>query len=341
MRTPSGKRVERVRSRGAGIALLALLLVGCGSEPERAGEPGAEPVLVETFGVALEVVQDSYEAVGTIRPRTSAKLASQVMAAIESVAVEPGDAVEAGQQLAALDDRDLRAEYDRARADYDRFRLLLEKNAVTQAELDVVESRFRVARAALSYSDIRAPFAGVVVRKLCDAGDMAVPGKVLFEIEAANAFRVEALVPERFGRFALVGTPTQVSVDASGERCSGSIGEVVPGAQAETRSILVKIDAACRGSLQSGGFARARLSVGERSVISVPQAALQRTGQLQYVYVVRDGRAVMRLVKPGPARGERVEVLSGLEPGDRVIVHAERELSDGQPIRERAQGGSG
>jgi RND family efflux transporter MFP subunit len=317
------------------------LLVGCGSEPESTGEPRGEPVLVEIFGVALEVVQDRYEAVGTIRPRTSAKLASQVMATIESVAVEPGDAVEAGQQLAALDDRDLRAEYDRARADYERFRRLLEKNAVTQAELDVVESRFRVARAALSYSEIRAPFAGVVVQKLCDAGDMAVPGKTLFEIEAANAFRVEALIPERYGRFALVGAATEVRVDASGERCSGSIGEVVPGAQAETRSILVKIDAACGGPLQSGGFARARLPVGERSVISVPPAALRRTGQLEYVYVVHDGRAAMRLVKPGPARDERVEVLSGLEPGDRVIVRAEREISDGQPIRERAQSGSG
>ncbi len=329
------------RSCGAVVALFALLLVGCGNDPESVGKPDAEPVLVETLGVALEVVRDSYEAVGTIRPRTSAKLASQVMATIESIAVEPGDAVEAGQQLAALDDRDLRAEYDRARADYERFRSLLEKSAVTQAELDVVESRFRVARAALSYSEIRAPFAGVVVQKLCDAGDMAVPGKVLFEIEAANAFRVEALIPERFGRFALVGTPTEVSVDASGERCNGSIGEVVPGAQAETRSILVKIDAACDGPLQSGGFARARLPVGERSIISVPLAALRRTGQLEYVYVVYDGQAAMRLVKPGPARGDRVEVLAGLESGDRVIVHAARELADGQPVEERAPGGSG
>jgi RND family efflux transporter MFP subunit len=340
MRTSQSKPSALDRSCGIAVALLALLFASCGSEREGAERPDAEPVLVEAFGVALEIVPDTYEAVGTIRPRTSAKLASQVMATIESVSVEPGDVVEAGQRLAGLDDRDLRAEYDRARADYERFRSLLEKNAVTQAELDAVESRFRVARAALSYGEIRAPFAGVLVKKLCDAGDMAIPGKVLFEIEAANAFRVETLVPERFGRFAFVGAPTEVSIDASGERCSGSIGEVVPGARAETRSILVKIDAACSEPLRSGGFARARLPVGERSAIAVPPAALQRTGQLSFVYVIRDGRAAMRLIKTGPALDERIEVLSGLEPGDRVIVRAARELADGQPVAERAPVGA-
>ncbi|MDH3520758.1 MAG: efflux RND transporter periplasmic adaptor subunit [Myxococcales bacterium] len=336
MRVAKRRRGAQRRSRGAGIALLALWLASCGGEDAGAGRSPGAPVSVETFEVALDVVRDSYEAVGTIRPRVSAKVASQVMATIESVAVEPGDAVAAGQLLAALDDRDLRAEYDRARADHDRFRRLLEKNAVTQAELDAVESRFRVAQAALSYAEIRAPFAGIVVQKLCDAGDMAVPGKSLFEIEGANAFRVETPVPERFGRFVSVGTPTEVSIDATGERCSGSIGEVVPSADAKTRSVLVKIDAACREPLQTGGFARAHLTVGERPALTVPPAALQRTGQLTFVYAIRDRRAAMRLVKLGPALGERVEVLSGLEPGDRVVVHAARELADGQLVEERA-----
>jgi len=336
MRPSRSQRRAPQRACATGVALLAFVLQGCGSEHDAAKESKAEPVSVDAIDVALEVVADTYEAVGTIRPRTSAKLASQVMATIESVAVEPGAAVEAGQPLARLDDRDLRAEYDRARADYERFRRLLEQNAVTQAELDAVESRFRVARAALSYSEIRAPFAGIVVHKLCDVGDMAVPGKGLFEVEAANAFRIETLVPERFGRFAFVGAPTEVIIDASGEHCSGSIGEVVPGARSDTRSILVKIDAACREPLRSGGFARARLPVGERSAIAVPRAALRRTGQLSYVYVIRDRRAVMRLVKNGSALGDRIEVLSGLEPGDRVIVHAARELADGQAVEDRA-----
>jgi RND family efflux transporter MFP subunit len=340
MRTSRWRRRALRRVCATGLASLALQLASCGSEREGTGQATAEPILVDAIAVSLEVVPDTYEAVGTIRPRTSAKLASQVMATIESVAVDPGDAVEAGQSLARLDDRDLRAEYDRARADYDRFRRLLEQNAVTQAELDAVESRFRVARAALSYSEIRAPFAGIVVHKLCDVGDMAVPGKALFEVEAANAFRIETLVPERFGRFAFVGAPTEVIIDASGEHCSGSIGEVVPAARAKTRSILVKIDAACRELLRSGGFARALLPVGERSAITVPHSALRRTGQLRYVYVIRDGRAAMRLVKTGLARADRIEVLSGLEPGDRVVVHAARELSDGHPVEARVPDGA-
>lgn len=316
------------------VALLfAVSMSACGGEGERTAAPASTPLGVTTVVVAKESRPEIYVATGTVRSRMQASVAAQVMGAVRELHVDAGDKVESGTLLARLDDRDLRAEYERAKADFQRARALLAKQALTRAEFDAVESRFRIAEAGLSYTEIRAPFAGVVAAKLCDVGDMATPGKQLFTIERTDAFRIETPIPERLVERVSVGDAAEVTIDASQRQCSGTVGEVVPAVDPATRSFLVKVDLTCADGVRSGAFARVRLQVGQHTAVSVPSTAVHRRGQLTYVFVARGGRAEMRLIKPGSVDGDALEVLAGLDPGETVIVEADGVLADGIPVR--------
>lgn len=306
---------------------LACAAAAAGAEdPERAIE-------VEAQTVALQPLAETRELPGTVRARTSATIAAQVMGTVTDVAVRAGDKVAAGQELARIRDRAAAAELERARAELRRYEALLAKQAVTRAEHEAVLARFRVAEAAAGHARVVAPIAGIVAQRLVDPGDLASPGKPLLVLEQTGGWRLEAEVPERLGDLIAEGDALAVRIDASGEQCAGTVAEVMPAADPSTRSFTIKIDLECRQSLRSGSFGRALLPLGERSAIAVPATAVRERGQLTYVFVVDDGRARMRLVRTGRLDGASVEILSGLAAGDRVVVAAAGELSDGQPLR--------
>jgi RND family efflux transporter MFP subunit len=323
-----------MRTRSFIIAACLLgLSVGCGRH--KTAEAKSPAVKVQTLEVQLQRAPEIYEAAGSVRAKLTATVSPRVMATIQQISVKAGDSVLAGAELAKLDDRVIRAEYDRAKADYERFKNLLEKEAATRAEFDAVQSRYRTAEANLSYADITAPFDGVVGQKLCDVGDLASPGKALFVIEQPSDFRLETQVPERFAGVIGVGKSVHVLIDATGEKCAGIIGEVDSAGDPASHTFVVKIDLQCQQALKSGQFGRAQLLIGERTGTFVPRAAVHERGQLTYVLVAADGTARMRLVKTGQEYLDLVEALSGLQPGDRVIVSADGEVADGQRVEAR------
>jgi len=317
--------------KSASLLLAALALAGCGHKNDVARTP-PHAVAVQTLVVDLQHTPEIHEVAGTVRPKLAATVSAKVMATIKEITVKAGDPVTAGQLLAQLDDRELVAEFDRAKAEFERVKALLEQNVAARSEFDAVNARYRVAEAALSDARVAAPFDGVVANKLCDVGDLAAPNKPLFVLEQQDAYRLEARVPERYAAAGAVGKSVHVVIDATGEKCTGTIGESEPAADAVSRSFLVKIDLQCRQPVKSGMFGRAQLLIGERPALFVNKSVVHRNGQLTYLFVAADGRAQMRLVKPGKTYLDLVEILSGIDPGERVIVSAQGNLGDGQPI---------
>jgi RND family efflux transporter MFP subunit len=313
------------------VILLAAALAGC----ERPATPPAElaPVKAEVVGVQLQKVPDIYEVVGTVRPRVGATVSSKVLATIQQIPVKPGDVVKEGAVLAQLDDREMRAAFERAQGDYERAKKLLDEGVATAAEFQSAEERYRLAKATLSYATITAPYAGIVADKLCEVGDLASPGKPLFTIEQTDAYRLEAYVPDRFAGAVPVGATVHVIVEAVNGECDGTVGEVVPASDPVSRSFLIKVDLHPRKPLKSGLFGRAQIVVGERTGLFVPKTAVQERGQLTFVFIARDGRAQMRLVKTGKPFGDKVELLSGVEAGEQLVVGASGELADGRRIQ--------
>lgn len=310
-----------------------LILFGCKRDSGQSVVDTAPPIKVQTLVIEPKTIPDTYDVVGTVRPKVSATIAAKLTAVILTVSVKPGDTVKAGAPLAQLDDREARAEFERAQSEFDRFKSLLEKQAVTRQEFDAIEARYRVAKAALSYAAITAPFDGIVAEKLCDVGDLAMPGKALFSVEQPTEFRLEAFVPDRFSEVVKVSTPVRVAVESVGGESDGVVGEVIPASDPMSHSFLVKVDLRSPKPLKSGMFGRALLTVGERTGYFAPKSAVKERGQLTFVYVVSEGRAQMRLVKTGKTVGDQVELLSGVNAGDKIVTTIDGEIMDGRRVR--------
>ncbi len=233
--------------------------------------------------------------------------------------------------------------------DETRARVAQSDAGIRQAQAAIIQSRAAVnqaesgvtsASASESYGTVIAPFDGIVVQKLAYEGEMAAPGTVLLKVENPDRLQLEIAVPEDNLRFVRVGQPVNVQVEAANQTLNGTIGQIVPAADANSRSFLVKIPLNNSGRLISGMFGRIALPVGgKQETILIPTNALIQRGQLQGVYVVEangsQSMAVLRWVKTGQQRDGQVEIVSGLVTGDRIITSNIGQLSDGQPIAMR------
>lgn len=217
---------------------------------------------------------------------------------------------------------------------------------IRQAQAAITQSRAAVNRAesgvtsasvSESYGTIIAPFNGIVVQKLAYEGEMAAPGTVLLKVENPDRLQLEISVPEENLRFVRVGQPVQVRIDAVNQTLNARIEQIIPVADPNSRSFLVKIPLHNSGKLISGMFGRIALPLGgKQETILIPINALIQRGQLQGVFVVNTNdthsTAVLRWVKTGQQREGQVEIVSGLMTGDRIITSNIEQLSDGQPI---------
>ena len=195
----------------------------------------------------------------------------------------------------------------------------------SQAEAVVVE-----ARTVMGFTKIRAPFDGLITAKLVDAGAMAAPGVPLLIVEDPSRFRLEAMLDESQIGAVRLGASIPVVLDSlGGETITGKVVQIVPAADPASRSFTVKIDLPTNPQIRSGLFGRARFPRGQRESILVPQTALLHRGQLDAIYVVgKDEIASLRYVTLGKPSGSDVEVLSGLDSGERLVAQpADRELS--------------
>lgn len=250
------------------------------------------------------------------------------------------------QAIAAAD-----ANYALADATMKRYQSLYDKKSVSPQEYDEVKTKLEAAKAQrdaaqagslqaeagvsqsatmVGFTKIRAPFDGLVTAKLADTGAMAAPGVPLLAMEDPSRFRLEANVDESQIGAVKIGEAVPVVIDSlGGQEIAGKVVQIVPAADPASRTFTVKIELPANAMIRSGVFGRARFPRGQRESLAVPQSALLQRGQLDAVYVVnKDGVATLRYVTLGKPSAGNVEVLSGLENGDRVVAEASgRELS--------------
>ena len=291
------------------------------------------------------LLPDANEAVGTAAPLLSSTLSTKLMATVSAVHVQVGDAVRQGQLLVTLDVRDidarsaqasgnlLGAEAMLAEAELNavRMRALFADSAAPRAQLDAAEAALSRARAGVAgarggvaeadanrdYGAVRAPFAGVVTQRMVDPGAFAAPGAPLVVVQQSGTLRVTALVPPAAALQVQRGTTIRVSIE--GVDATGTVEGVVaaPSGGLYTLNVLVPNP---NGSLPPGGSATLLLPGAERAVRLIPHAAIVREADLTGVRVRTEGGVERRWVRLGRSRGEFVEVLSGLNAGDVVLV---------------------
>lgn len=199
--------------------------------------------------------------------------------------------------------------------------------------IDAAAAELRAAEIALGETRIPAPATGVVVDRRVEPGDLAVPGQPLLVLDDPRAYRLEASVGESAVGRVRLGERVPVVLDSLGRTLEGRVAEIIPAADPSSRTVTVKLDLPADPGLRSGLFGRARFPAGERQALLVPIAALVERGQLIAVYVVdADDVARLRLVTAGTRHADRVEVLSGLAGGERVVVEGAPRVSDGARV---------
>lgn len=394
------------------LVFLAILITSCGKKEEAIIEKPtvAQGLKIET--VKLSPIEEVYEAMGTVRSKTTTVLSSKTMGNILSVHFREGDRVRTGQLLIEIDDRDTRAQLQKAQAGlrevqdaldeidqniraaessgnaaeagkslalatFNRFKTLLEQKSVSPQEFDEVQAKLKIAEAEVDraermlqalqarkgqvlakmdqvkaditsaqvyvgYSRILSPMNGIVVSKQAEVGLLAAPGVPLLTLEDGSRYRLEVSAEESMLKKVRLGTPARVSIDALGsQEFSTRVSEIVPASDPASRSYTVKIDLfdekgrpVDQSALRSGLFGRARFVIGQKQALKIPQKAILQRGQLVSIFIVDESNILhLRLIKTGKQYDDQVEVLSGLNDGDRIVVEGIEKVKEGDRVQ--------
>lgn len=319
--------------------------------PAKLARP-SEPYAGPTFTVQATTRPVEVDLVGSVESEVRTTLSGRMTARIVAMPVQSGDRVTRGQVLVQLDDRDVKtrvaqaaealhaaeAVRDLARLEVDRLSPLVEQRVASPYELDQWKTRHaaatadviraqqvvREAEVAASDAVITAPFDAVVVDRLAEPGDMAAPGKPLLAIYDPARLRLDASVREayiaRLSQLRSSGQPIGVLITATGRQVSGLVRQIVPAADPLSRSFVVKVHLDDPTDLYPGMFGRLRVPMEQAQVVEVPQQAVREVGQLSLVRVIENGQVATRAVRLGHTRGDRVEVLAGLQPGEQLVA---------------------
>lgn len=333
------RRWVMVVAAAAGVA-------GCAGEVADAPATPPEAIAGQVVEVEERVVPSVFAAAGTARPMQEASLATKLMGTVLAVHVREGEAVRRGQLLVEIDTRDVDARRAQVAASIeeaeavlrdaevqaDRFRKLHAEGAAPKVQLDAAETGLARARAAVAsgraaarevravagYGEVRAPFDGVITRRFVDPGAFAAPGMPLVAIEDDAQLRVSVSAPPDTVRSLKVGDA--VGVELEGVQAEARIEGVVRAA-GNLYTVNAVVPNPERAFL-SGSAARLALEVGERPALLVPAGAVVREGDLTGLHLRIGERDELRWVRIGRPIGDRIEVLSGVSAGDRVVVPA-------------------
>ncbi|HVZ66452.1 MAG TPA: efflux RND transporter periplasmic adaptor subunit [Lacunisphaera sp.] len=334
-----------IRSAFFVLAVVLLAAVGCRRAPSETVREAVPALPVRVAVVTAGSVPLLVEAPATVRPAERASLAPKLTGTVASFPLGLGAAVHAGEVLVTLNvpevdarARQAQAQLAEAERNADRARTLVGKGVNPPDSLKEAEDRLRYAQAQvaeaeamLAYANVRAPFDGVITEKNVLPGDLATPGVPLLVLEATQRLRAEGAVPEKAAAGLHPGDSVQVLLQDGAPAIAARIEEISAAADAVSRSVLVKA-ALPAGAARSGQFARLQVANGSAKALWVPASAVTLFGQMERVFVVHDGSAGLRLVKTGGTRGEQVEILSGLNPGEQVVLAPPAALRDGQPV---------
>jgi RND family efflux transporter MFP subunit len=335
-----------------GAALAAsLAMAGCGNGAETESADAAAPVRVAV--VTEAPATESLRAIGVLAPADEVRLAFTTGGVIRTIAVEQGAAVKEGQLLATLADDEVAAAVSQARAlaeqatrDLERGKALLADEVATREQVEGLATANQVAQAQLRtalfnarHARIEAPADGVVLRKLAEPDEQVAAGQpVLVVGNTSGGWIVRAALSDRDIVRVRAGDAAEVTLDAYPQRrFAARVIEVAAAAdpQTGTYEMKVSVDPADARFIQ-GLVAKVVIADPDaESVAVVPVTSLlEADGSLATVFVVAKGGIARKVsVRTGRLLGERVEIVTGLAPGDRVVTEGAAWLDDNEPVR--------
>lgn len=332
---------------------------------------GKTQLQTNTAGVNVKVAEAQYiESIpklmlnGSIEGKTSATISAKLAGRIEEVIVQEGQHVNAGDALAKLETVELansvrtaqdavtkaKINYDLAVTDYNRYQTLHGQGAVSQQTLDAAEAKKRIAQADLSsaisnqssaeqqhaYGVITAPVDGVVANVTATVGQVVSPGAALMVVEDIDQVYAVVNVEQKDLGVVKQGQPAEVIVDTYSDKVfAGTVDMINPEAGSTNRMFRTKVRIDnTDGALKGGMFSKVQLATGDAvQILTVPQGAIIQKQGIYYVFTIENDKATRHQVEVGNVTGERIEIKSGLQAGDKLAVSNVSQLKDGDVVQ--------
>jgi len=333
---------------------------GVPSEKSETEQPGKQkqPPQVRVIPATKSSISKTLELTGSVEPYRVALLASPAEGPVVDVRVREADRVTTGESLLSIGRKkaidalivSLREELKKEEDNLSRTRQLVESQALPGEQLDQARAAYEKVRALLIKAEetaldyiIKAPWAGVVSHVKVKEGEFVAPRAVLLEMYDPASLVIRASIPEKHAAEVVAGMRVDVGLDAYPDKViPGRIERVYPYLDSRLRTRTVEIALDKSVNLLPGMFARLTLSlVSAEEVVIVPLEALVSTPKGQVVFVFEEGKATARMVKTGIEADNRIEIISGIQSGDKVILAGNEKLKNGAEVRLAGNGKSG
>jgi membrane fusion protein (multidrug efflux system) len=282
----------------------------------------------------------------TLNATQRATLSTRMGSFVKKVNVREGSRVAQGELLVSLSDNELQSALKAgetslaaAAAYHRRIEALQKQGAATPTELEAAQAQLAQAQASLAgvraniaYTQIRAPFSGVVQAKRVSEGDFVGPGTPLVDLEGEGSLELQAMVSDAESKDIKPGQT--LPFESAGHTGTAEITALAPGGDPISHRRSLRARVVTGGEpLRSGAFARLRLPLATRqdTGLAVPRSALVQRGELNGVFIVKDGKAQLRWLAVGEAEGDRLPVKAGMTKGESVVDNP-GDLKDGQPV---------
>jgi membrane fusion protein (multidrug efflux system) len=342
------------------IAFLLFTLLACsgGEDDDRtwaegAGDPDERPeeaVPVEVVALGRGTIESALRFSATLEAERDVQVFAEAQRRVLELRVEEGDAVRAGELLIRLQDdeqrsalhkaevelRQAKREYDRQKSLYDRQ--LVSEQVFNDAALiyDQAEIAMEDARRNLTYTEVRAPFAGIVTERLVNVGDYVTLNQPLFRIVDFDSIVARIYVPEKELPFLATGLDARLTAEAiGGASFVGKVDRISPVVDPGTGTVKVTVATPRQEGLRPGMYVEVELvtAVHENALLLPKRAIVYDNDQL-FVFRLGDERRVERIkVEPVLEDVEHIEPAGGLVEGDQIVVAGQASLKDGALVR--------
>lgn len=345
------RRLAHPLFRATASLVLVVSLAACGGDKEdaKAAGGGDRPIPVTTQVLQPESFAERTSAVGTVKARESVTLTAKVSELVDAVHFESGQEVRAGAPLVTLSDRQQRAALAEAQASadeaerlYRRQSELAEQQLIARAQFDnqraardAADARVAQIRAQLADRVIRAPFAGTLGIRQVSPGALIAPGTVVATLDDVSRVFVDFPLPE--GQLSTVAAGRAITGRAEawpGRTFTGNVATVDARIEPATRSVLVRADLPNPDRLlRPGMLLEVELPGASREALRVPEIAVVQVGRDSFLYRAKDDGSVEQVgVTLGARADGKVEIVSGVRAGDRVVVEGTGKLRPGAKI---------
>ena len=324
------------------LAALAVLAVACKSDDKAGTAQQAKPQ-VKIAKVTSEDIPQTETYTATVESDVKNDIAPNTPYRIEKIYVDVGDNVRQGQVLVQLDAsnlQQLKLQVENQKIEFSRTSQLYQVGGASKAEYDNAKLQLDVLSTQLKQlmqnTQLTAPISGVVTARNYDSGDMYNQGQPVLTIEQTNPVKVMVNISEVYYKQVFKGMPVDIELDAyEGETFYGKVTIVYPTVDQSTHTFPVEVTINNSSQkVRPGMFARATVNFGDKNHVLVPDEALvkQIGAGDRYVYVYKGGKVSYNKVELGKHIGDKYEILSGVNPGDDVVIAGQSRLANGKEV---------